>query len=326
MTLLGSFLSNLGNAFASLAGFLNFLQEMALLLPLLLELVIPITLLLATIATFSAFSKTSEVIAMRASGMGTVQFIFPILAVASMIAFFNYGLQHYLYPYLQQKWGTAERFGENSLPPLWKLGKQQSLFYLGSRYSNGQTENIAMLQWKSFPHRLQSQLWAETGIRQATDWIFAEVTQYHFQENQLKIQQIPQIQSTIEELPSVSFQAPTVPHYQPVIALFREIHHLQQEGLEVTQHWIEFYQKLAYPFQLYVMVIIGNALSATHSRRGSAAEALAISCFLGIVFWILNQILLAVGSEGAVSPFLAAWGANLIFCGIAFALIHLNRT
>ena len=73
------------------------------------------------------------------------------------------------------------------------------------------------------------------------------------------------------------------------------------------------------------MVLIGLGLSASYNRRGMAAESLAISCLLGILFWMLNQITLAVGSAGLIAPFFAAWSGNLIFIALALCILSYNR-
>ncbi|MBC8220887.1 MAG: LptF/LptG family permease, partial [Proteobacteria bacterium] len=82
MTLVGNFFGNLSNIFSSWLSFLKFLQETALLLPLLLELIIPITVLLSTIAAFSSLNKNGELLAMRSSGIGGWSLAFPVLAVS----------------------------------------------------------------------------------------------------------------------------------------------------------------------------------------------------------------------------------------------------
>ncbi|MDP7629981.1 MAG: LptF/LptG family permease, partial [SAR324 cluster bacterium] len=96
---------------------------------------------------------------------------------------------------------------------------------------------------------------------------------------------------------------------------------LQGEGQDVTRHWVAFYQKLAYPVTLWIMALIGFALSATHSRRGIAVESLALSVLLGILFWILNQIFLALGNAGMAHPALAAWTSNLLFLLLGLSLL-----
>ncbi len=82
MTLVGNFFGNLSDVFTSWLNFINFLKETALLLPLLLELIIPITVLLSTIATFSSLNKSAELLAMRSSGIGSWGLAFPVLIVS----------------------------------------------------------------------------------------------------------------------------------------------------------------------------------------------------------------------------------------------------
>jgi len=100
---------------------------------------------------------------------------------------------------------------------------------------------------------------------------------------------------------------------------------LQSEGQDVTRHWVEFFQKTAYPFQIFIMVLIGLGLSTSYNRRGMGAESLAVSCLLGILFWMFNQITMAVGSAGLLMPFLAAWSGNMIFLALALWLLSYNR-
>ena len=57
ITSLGNLVNDLNQAFDSWSGFLAFLRQTALLLPLLLELTTPVTVLLATIAAFSTLQS-----------------------------------------------------------------------------------------------------------------------------------------------------------------------------------------------------------------------------------------------------------------------------
>ncbi|MEC8478404.1 MAG: LptF/LptG family permease, partial [SAR324 cluster bacterium] len=76
----------------------------------------------------------------------------------------------------------------------------------------------------------------------------------------------------------------------------------------------------AFPVQLFVMVFLGLSLSSSHSRKGMAAESMALSCLLAILFWILNQILLALGDAGEIHPLPASWGSIGLFALIAWLL------
>ena len=120
-----------------------------------------------------------------------------------------------------------------------------------------------------------------------------------------------QWQIEINKFPTVSFDIPTSPHHKPFFDLYQDTLKLQSEGQDVTQDRVELFQKTAYPFQIFIMVLIGLGLSASFYRRGTAGDSLAVSCLLGILFWMLNQITLAVGGAGLINPFFAALSAIL---------------
>ena len=324
ITLLGNLVNNLNDAFASWEGFGDFLKQTALLLPLLLELTTPVTVLLATIAAFSALSRTSEVVAMRASGAGPWQLVRPLLGVAAGIALVSYLLQHQVQPWMQRHWGdTAAAIG---LPAQWKLAGEQQLVYFGPRDPDGGVQQLARFAWVRDPsYRLQQTLLAAKAQRHSEGWELREVAERSFISEGVRLDQEPARQIASQELPPLSFQPQQDPHVRPIWALWQEIQQRQREGLDTTHHWVEWFQKFAYPAQLFLMVLLGTQLAATHQRQSRAAESLAIAVFLGIFSWILNQIFLAVGHAGVLQPFLAAWGSALLFGGLVLLLLRFRR-
>ena len=323
MSLVGNFFGNLANVFTDWQSFLNFLKETALLLPLLLELVIPITVLLATIATYSSLNKTAELLAMRSSGIGGWRLAFPVLAVSVLISSFAYFSQNYIYTWMHQTWVKQEN--SERLPPLWKVGEDQSIYYFGNRQHNGQISSITTFNWELFPFQLLGRTEIERGEQQNNTWVFHDIQRHFFQDENLELENVEEWRIETEKLPTVSFEMPISPHYQPILDLYENTLKLQSEGQDVTLHWVAFFQKTAYPFQIFIMVLIGLGLSASYNRRGMAAESLAVSCLLGIFFWMLNQITMAVGGAGLIFPFFAAWSGNLIFLTLALWLIFYNR-
>ena len=323
MTLAGNFFGNLGDVFSDWLSFLEFLQETALLLPLLLELIIPITVLLATIATFSSLNKNAELLAMRSSGIGGLRLAFPVLSVSLIIAVFAYFSQNYIYTWMHQTWIKPKN--ATHLLPLWKVGEDSSIYYFGNRQQNGRLSSIKSFHWQQKPYKLIGRTSIERGALQKNSWIFQNVQRHIFRDASLKLEHVEQWQVEEEKLPTVPFDIPISPHHKPLLDLYEDTLKLQSEGQDVTRHWVEFFQKTAYPFQIFIMVLIGLGLSASYNRRGMAAESLALSCFLGILYWMLNQITVAVGSAGLIPPFFASWSANLIFLAFALWLLRYNR-
>ena len=323
MTTIGNFFGNLSGVFSDWLSFLEFLKETALLLPLLFELIIPITILLATVATFSSFNKNAELTAMRSSGIGGWRLAFPILAISALIALFAYLSQNYAYTWMHQTWVKPD--SNARLMPLWKIGEEQSIFFFGDRRQEGRLSSITSFQWQKNPFQLLEKTEIESGKQQEQSWVFQNVKKHLFQNENIQRKYLDQLQIEKEKLPTVSFEMPTSPRHKPFLDLYGDTQKLQSEGQDVTQHRVELFQKTAYPFQIFIMVLIGLGLSASYYRRGMAAESLAISCLLGILFWMLNQITLAVGGAGLINPFFAAWSGNLIFLALALCLLSYNR-
>ena len=323
ISVIGNLFSQLGNAFSSLENFLLFLQETVLFLPGLLELILPMTVLLATITTFNLLNRSSEILAMRSIGMGFFQLAQPVFGGVLLIGLVGYFNQNYLFNWLQAHLAPTQIL--NTLPPIWKL-KQDNIYYFGLRNLDSTVDQIAIFSWQPSPYRVSQRTTIATGEKQDDTWHLKNIHQRQFSLEESLLQQQSSDRRPLENFPAVSFEPPLDPHHQPLWELYQTSIRLQQEGLDTTQHWVEFYQKLAAPFTLFLMVLMGIALSLSHSRQGRAAEGIALSCLFGILFWVINQIFLALGNAGVLWPFLAAWLANALLLLLALGLIRYYRT
>lgn len=321
MIVVGNVFGHLSNLFGEWSRFIALLKKTALLIPQMLEFTIPITVLLATIATYSTLNRTSELLAIRTSGVGSWGLTWPVLAVTILISAFSYLSQSYLHPWMQHHWGESK--SSSGLPPLWKVGSNQRIFYFGNRPHAGRLETVTLFHWQPEPYRINERTAIAQGEQQKSSWLFRRINQYLFEKDRLEIVQSEQWRLPENEMPSVPFHEPVSAEHLPLVDLYEEIVKRQQEGQDAVKHWVALFQKTAFPFQLLVMVFLGLTLSASHSRRGMAAESLALSCLLAILFWMLNQISLALGQAGMLHPGIAAWSA-VVFFSAATYLLHLR--
>src|SRR5689334_11482001 len=102
LIVIAALLGNIDEAFSSWESFLEFYNKTVKTLPGLIEILLPMTVLLATVMTFSAFSRTSELVAMKASGMGLFRLMLPLFFVLLFVSTFAYLNQNYLYRYLHE--------------------------------------------------------------------------------------------------------------------------------------------------------------------------------------------------------------------------------
>ncbi|NTU77700.1 MAG: LptF/LptG family permease, partial [Alphaproteobacteria bacterium] len=75
-----------------------FIQLMGLLVPTFLPVVVPLSLGVAVLFVYHKFAVDSEIVVMRAAGVGPLRLALPVLALAGMATLFGYGLTTWLTP------------------------------------------------------------------------------------------------------------------------------------------------------------------------------------------------------------------------------------
>ncbi|GAC1310523.1 MAG: LptF/LptG family permease [Vulcanimicrobiaceae bacterium] len=82
-------------------------------------------------------------------------------------------------------------------------------------------------------------------------------------------------------------------------------------------------QRLAFPFAAFIAVVLALPLSAQIGKKGKSlgmALGIALSVLLLFVYYIMMSAFSALGKNGAMDPYLAAWTPNLIM-GLAGAIM-----
>ena len=88
---------------------------------------------------------------------------------------------------------------------------------------------------------------------------------------------------------------------------------------------IEFNKRFSYPFACLVLMLVGVPLGLS-SKRGGKSTGFVLTILLVFVYYFLSSIGVAFAKTGKLSPFLGVWGANLIFAAAgAFLLYQMSR-
>ena len=82
---------------------------------------------------------------------------------------------------------------------------------------------------------------------------------------------------------------------------------------------IEFNKRFSYPFACLVLMLVGVPLGLS-SKRGGKSTGFVLTILLVFLYYFLSSVGVAFASQGKLSPFLGVWGANFIFA-IAGALL-----
>ena len=91
----------------------------------------------------------------------------------------------------------------------------------------------------------------------------------------------------------------------------------------VNAYLNELQQRNSSPFSTFILTLLALSLSS-QKRRGGIGVNLAVGIFLAFIYIFFNQISLTYSTQGLVSPFVAAWGPNVIF-GFLTAYFYFKR-
>lgn len=118
---------------------------------------------------------------------------------------------------------------------------------------------------------------------------------------------------------------PKAPEEMRYAELTRYIDALKRSGNDTSKIEVDRALKIALPATCLVIALFGAPLAVSSPRQGTAI-GIAISLGTTVIFLSLIQLSKAIGVTGLVNPVAAAWAPNVIFLGAAIWLLRRVRT
>ena len=331
---------------ASLA---DVLRIFVFLLPNFLTLTIPMAVLVGILLGLSRLASDSEITAMRASGMGALDFV-RIVSIVSTVAvavgLFN---SLYLAPRaaaslleLQQSIQSSQASFEIQPRVFYEDFKNYVLYVQDVRPAAGASlwrhVFLADLTQPATPHITTSdQAVVVSGARDSSD---AQTLRLHLlnggqhqtdpnDPNQYNIStfsatDIPIETGAQEDTHLTRNDTPILA--LPLSELMRRVEHPDPKDPQSARIYrIEFNKRFSYPLACLVLMLVGVPLGLS-SKRGGKSTGFVLTILLVFTYYTLSLVGNAFARNGKLSPFIGVWGANLIFTAAgAFFLYQMSR-
>lgn len=292
------------------------------------------SILMTTLLTFGLFSRNSELIAMRSCGVSLPRISLPMLALglgasflllanAELIVPKSYERMEYIERVAIRKQNVNAFFKRNNI---WfrsdTMILQAQLFDPKARMLKG------VIIWSMDPSMNPlSRIDAEGAEFRNGRWVLIKPVMKDFSRGigfttrsaqamdidlKLKIDDLRVLDNNADNL---SFKK-----------LREYADSLRSGGYQANRYLTMMHAKLSTPFAAFVMVILGIPFALKNSRSGGIALGIGASIGIGFLYFVVNAMLLSYGRSGVLPPFVAAWGANLIFvmCGIWLTITMKN--
>ncbi len=292
--------------------------------PLLIEVVAPISVLLATVLALISLSKNSEIIAMMAAGVSLIHLIIPILFCGIFIVSLLYLNQSYLAPL----WGADKRSGivriEKS-PSLWRF-HDESLYYFLPDESGEERLSIGSSYKFNEAKRIENIRVFDEINKEDKTWQIAIQTRYQISDRDLKQSRLTKVRYSEDRFPVVFTKNLSSPKYATITDLVAEIYVKGRGAVDYQKELFGLYQKISGAVSIFVMMLLALPFSIYSGRSANVRLGIVKSVVLGFVFWLADQILISLNQTSSIPMEVCAFGANAMFLGLAFFLIRLKKS
>ncbi|HZM85610.1 MAG TPA: LptF/LptG family permease [Blastocatellia bacterium] len=308
------------------------------LLPWIVNSVAPMAALVAVMITFGILHKTSQVVALKASGQSIFRLAAPALLASLLLSAFVFVNQDYILPFTNRRQNNLRyliRKGQE--PPQtfyqttnkWIFGTESRIFnYAYFTPTNNTFARLNVLDLSREPFGIKRRLYARRAWWDSTsqEWVLEKGWERLFEgDRPTGFESFDQRRVALAEHPEY-FKKESVGSSSMTLAeLRRAINDLSRSGFDVLDLRIALQSKIAFPLTCLVMVMVGLPFSFSVGKRG-ALYGVAIGMAIGLAYWGLTGVFEQMGRYEVLPPMLAAWGPNLLFGAGGLYLFLTSRT
>jgi len=319
-------------------GMLTLLRLVALKMPSLLVIAVPMTALFATFLGLGRLAHDQEILALEPIGIPLRRVLLPLI-IASLVvgaadfAIYNWGVPASEHAYQQELRSVIFRQGVPRITAnAFFKGADNQFFYI-RRYDEeaGTLHDVYIYDTtgRLFPHADSrvTMITADTGQWTGASWQLEAGRVYGFDLQGVLVYSgsfdklvIP-LEQSVDEILSGS----RTPAEMGIGELLQRIGVARQTGQRADEYIVEAHLKGALPLATVVFVLLGGALSLAFNPRSRAVGIviglLLVGLFQGALWWTQT-----LGRRGAMNPALAAWIPDLIFGAFGlFLFLRVDR-
>jgi LPS export ABC transporter permease LptF/LPS export ABC transporter permease LptG len=283
----------------------------------------PVLVLVSTLITFSVFSKSNEITALKALGVSLYRIAVPALLFAAGISLFTVFLESKVLPAANQRVAQLNdriRGRESSrtyrrADRQWLFGQDRYIYnYI---HYDPQQQALQRLQVFEFDpqHRLTRRLVADRAVYVGDGrWRFENGWFRTFDGRQVtSYERFPgEVLTRFPEDPAYFESDIRPPDQMGYTELRHYVEDVEASGQAVPELRVELQNKIAYPLISLVMALVALPFAFRLGRQG-ALYGVGLSIVLGMIFLAIFAFFTTLGEAGVLPPAAAVWSPNVVF-------------
>ncbi len=298
-------------------------------IPLMINLMIPIAVIFATLFTYGLLSKSSELTAMRASGVTITWLGRPLILFALGLSLFSLLLAEVVIPFSERRQKEIynidirkkdKKGGYNQEYFWWRTGDNFFSVDLFDSRTNTLLELSQFEVSKEWDVTKRTDAARVSWLPSGLGWSMKDVHRFHFEKNPVLLQ-------TFKELPLPIYETP-IDFYEfnddPSLMSFRELRRFikkqDRNGVSTIQYLPDLHSKMAFPFVVLITALVVLPFTLQPARSGSMAASSLVAIFIAFLYYAVDSFSISMGRAELLPPLLAAWMANIIMGILALVL------
>lgn len=321
-------------------------------IPEIVKLIVPISMLLAGLFTFSRLDSTHELTALRAAGRSMRRIAFPLLVLGLIVGGTMIWFNGWVVPTTNKKHFDISRhhLGRDIVGGTTNLNLRISpTLHLQMDYFNPEKKTANLISLERLDSAAQLIIpRAESGQGQTgamtvdtirtlavVERVDAQQMTYDSAKNEWKmlngiarnlrnpehVEATPFAEKVIAGLPITPDEL-NLSQQKPDELTLQELRaRIEQErlgGRDVRGLMIDYYSKFAFPFSAFIVVFFGIPFSSAQ-RKGGAAIPIALTALISATYLVFTEVSKTLSFTADIPPILTAWLANGIFLIIGLA-------
>ncbi len=300
-------------------------------LPEVIYQMVPVACLLGVLFTLSTLNRSSELLALFASGLSLMRICFPIfLAVGILSGLFFTAADQLLPRFVQLKNYTyyheikkrPAQYSTVKTDRIWYRSKNTIFNIKTINRQRAMAEGLTLYQF-SENWDLAQMITASRVELLGRKWkllkgsitLFTEATSFpltqDFDEKIIAIdEELGDIQSSFNSVDVLSLKD-----------LRRYIQKNKEAGLDTVSLEVVYHDKFASLIAAFVMVLLGIPFSVGSNRGGGMMLNIGFCLLMVVIYWTLKNSSLTLGHHGNLPPVLAAWGPNVLMTLVGLVLV-----
>lgn len=284
--------------------------------------------LIAAMGAFASLNRSSELIILRAVGVSPGRMMRPLIQAGAILALLHFvAVDRVIAPDRAKldAWETTA-FGalsqaETPKPaPIW-IADRDAYVKVGAfaRHADGFTISDVTIYERDAAGQLEARMEAASGAFRDGGWTLHDVDR--FEGDTMVVRHLDIVEWATSVSPAQFLNAVVSTDELSAATLIRYIEQLERQGVKATDLRTDLFHRLSASLALALMPVLGAVVAFGAPRRNPLLLRASAGMGLGFIYFVMENVMVALGRVGAASPALAAFTPLIVFSVIGAAVL-----